>query len=144
MIGKKIFVDTSAWISYMLSKEAKHETIMNALHAEIHAGSAICTSNYVVDETVTRLRYDTNWHITELFISHLTKSIRAKSLTELWIDEQTEAEAYTYLAKFREHTLSMTDATTIALAKRWKIDAIMTLDTDFVKIGLSVLPVLKG
>lgn len=143
MIGKKVFIDTSAWLSSILSDEKTHRETATCMKKEMEMGTALCTSNYVVDETVTRLIYDTHWSIAEGFISRLQKSIAAKTLTELWIDEQLEAEAFTLLSKYHEHTLSMTDATTIALVKRWKIDTIMTLDTDFVKIGLSVLPTPK-
>lgn len=139
-MANKIFVDASAWISYFGSDQPKHISIKNLIKQFIKDGIVICTSNDVIDETVTRLIYDTNIKIAEEFINFIKNSIQTNSLVQLWVDEQIQAEAFEILVKFAEHKLSLTDATTVVLMKRFNIDSIISLDSDFTKIGIKTLP----
>lgn len=136
----KAFIDTSAWISYSLSKQPKHSTIKNLIKQLIKDRVTICTSNDVVDETVTRLIYDADIKIAEKFINLIRESVKNHSLAQLWVDEEIQNEAFGLVQKFSEHKLSLTDATTIVLVSRFKIESVISLDSDFKKVGLRVLP----
>lgn len=137
---RKIFIDTSAWLSFFIPTEKTHIEISRILSNEIKERSLVYTSNYVIDETLTRLIYDASWKTVGLFISHIEQSLDSKYLVKLSVDEQIESEALDLFAKYHEHKLSFTDATTVVLVKNFKIDSILSLDSDFVKLGLSVLP----
>lgn len=137
---KKVFIDTSAWISYSLKGEKYHEEVKEFISQMIEEGVMLFTSNDVVDETVTRLVYDTNPKITRNFIDFIEENIRKKSVVQLWADEQTQAEAFLLIGKYDDQKISLTDATTVVFVTRFKIDSILSLDSDFVKLGLSVLP----
>ncbi len=136
----KIFVDTSAWIAHFSHDDTYHATVSRSFASAIEKHSVVCTSNYVFDETVTRLLYDASWKHASAFIKCIAHSIATKSIVKLWIDDQVEEEAIAVVEKYHEHKLSFTDGTTVALVKRFAIDAILTLDHDFAKIGLRVLP----
>ena len=114
--------------------------VSQVLKAVVAERKVICTSNYVFDETVTRLLYDTSWKHTSAFIAFIAQSIMIKSIVKLWIDNHVEEEALSVVEKYHEHKLSFTDATSVVLMKRFKIGAILSLDSDFAKIGLRVLP----
>lgn len=137
---QKVFIDTSAWIAYFSSDDAYHTAVLQAFKSAMEEKVVICTSNYVFDETVTRLIYDASWHYASAFIKFIKQSVEAKSIVKLWVDEQIESEALDVVEKYREHKLSFTDATTVTLVKHFKIDSLLSLDSDFVKLGLSVLP----
>ncbi len=137
---KKLFIDTSAWLALYIPTEKFHDRTARVVKDEITGGALIYTSNYVINETITRLLYDTGWPLTEKFLGYFKDSITTGSIQELWVDEQIEAEALRIFTKYREHKLSVTDATSVAIMKRYDIDAIITLDSDFAKIGLRVLP----
>lgn len=139
MNRRKIIIDTSAWLSYILTSEKDHQKISKILLEEIEKGTLIFTSNYIIDETVTRLVYDTNWKITHAFIGFIRESINSKSLIEVWVDEAIEEDAFKILGKFHEHKLSLTDATTVSIIRRLSINAIVTLDKDFIKAGIPTL-----
>lgn len=137
---KKLFIDTSAWLAVYIPTEKSHLRITRILKKEIDARSVLYTSNYIIDETVTRLLYDASWDVTKQFLQYLHKSIAEHFLVELWVDEQIEADAFSIFTLFKEHKLSLTDATTVVFIRRYKMDAVISLDSDFKKIGLSVLP----
>lgn len=139
-MAHKVFIDTSAWISYSLSRQPKHSTIKNLVKQLIYDNVMICTSNDVVDETVTRLIYDTDTKIANKFINLIKDGSRTNNLVQLWVDEQIQAEAFEIVEKFAEHKLSLTDATTIALIKKFNIESVISLDSDFIKVGILTLP----
>lgn len=137
---RSVFIDTSAWISYSLSNQPRHSTIKKLIKQLPKDGVIVYTSNDVIDETVTRLVYHTNPQIVDKFINFVEKGIGTHSIIQLWVDEQIQTEAFGLVRKFAEHKLSLTDATTYVLMKRYHIDSIISLDSDFTKVGLSTLP----
>ena len=139
-MADRAIIDTSAWIAYYLSDDKYHSKIKKILKELIANKIVICTSNDIVDETVTRLIYTTNPRIVKKFIDFTRESLRTKNLIELWIDEQLQQEALALTLKFSEHKLSLTDCTTIALLNRFNIGSLVTLDSDFRKVGISVIP----
>lgn len=136
----KAFVDTSAWIAYYLSDDRHHLKIKKLLKGLILDKATICTSNDVIDETVTRLIYATNPRFARKFIDFIKKSIEGGNLAQFWVDDQLQMEAFDLAVKFIEHKLSLTDCTTIALLKRFNIDSVISLDSDFKKVGVKTLP----
>ena len=70
----------------------------------------------------------------------MKKSSQTNSLVQFWIDEEIQNEAFELVQKFSEHRLSLTDATSIALIKKFSIESIISLDTDFIKVGIPTLP----
>lgn len=137
---RNVFVDTSAWISYSLSNQPRHSTIKQLMKQLPKDGVTIYTSNDVIDESVTRLVYHTNTQIVDKFIEFIEKSIKTRSIIQLWVDEQLQSEAFELVRKFVEHKLSLTDATSIILMKRFSIESVISLDSDFIKVGIPTLP----
>lgn len=136
----KVFIDTSAWISYSLSKQPKHSTIEKLIKQFIKEGTTIYTSNDVIDETVTRLIYDTDIKIVQRFINLTNKGGQNNNFTQLWVDIDIQVEAFELVQKYAEHKISLTDATSIALMKKFSIESVISLDSDFIKVGISTLP----
>lgn len=137
---KGVFIDTSAWISYFLSNQPKHSAIKKLVKHLKKDRVTLYTSNDVIDETVTRLVYHTNPQIVLKFIDFIAEGIKGNFLIQLWIDEEIQMQAFDLVRKFQEHKVSLTDATTIALVKKFSIESVISLDSDFVKVGISTLP----
>lgn len=136
---RKVFIDTSAWMAYYLSDEPDHIRIKSLFKKFIKEHANIMTSNDVIDETVTNFVY-IKPNLAKKFIDFISESIKTNRILQLWVDEQIQAEAFEIVEKFAEHELSLTDATTIVLVRQFNIESVITLDSDFVKVGLSVLP----
>lgn len=139
-MSNQIFVDTSAWLAYYLSDETNHIRVKSIIKRLLKERSIVFTSNDVIDETVTRLIKTTNSRVVAQFIKVISENISKNNLTQLWVDEQIQTEAFKLVEKFSEHKLSLTDATTIALAKKNSIDSVISLDSDFRKVGITTLP----
>lgn len=136
----KIFIDSSAWIAFAVGAEPRHKEILRSVEEALKASAGLFTSNDVVDETLTRLVTTVGFHKTKLFYTHLGLHIKKGYVRQLWVDEVLQGQAWEVLEKFSDHKLSFTDATSIAIMKRYAIPKILTLDSDFAKIGVPVLP----
>ena len=55
-----IFVDTGAWIAISNPKDQHHREVISIYNDLRDREIQLLTTDYVIDETVTRLRYDTN------------------------------------------------------------------------------------
>lgn len=137
---KKIFVDTSAWLEYILEDEVHHKRVLSYFIREIKAGSKIFTSDYVLDEAYTRLLTGQSLRTAQLLGNKVEEAEKLNKLLILWTDETVFTKAWEYFVKFAEHELSFTDATIYAFAKDLRIDEILTLDQGFKKVGLTVQP----
>lgn len=135
-----LFIDSSAWIAFVLIKEPRHADVTRVFRDALVSGTVMVTSNDVFDETMTRLVTGIGLSKTREFYQLFQKNVREHSLRQLWVDDITQEEAYRVLEKYADHPLSFTDATSIAIMKRYAIPKILTLDSDFAKIGISVLP----
>lgn len=66
-----IFVDTGAWIAIFNPRYQYHHESVAIYNDLRHREIKLLTTDYVIDETVTRLRYDENHHMAILFLNDL-------------------------------------------------------------------------
>lgn len=140
---KKIFVDTSAWINFLLEGEPGHREAGAYMEKEIKKGAKLLTSNLVLVETATRLLYDHSLRVAQAFRRQVEEAEKQRRLAVLWVDEPVLHEAWEVFEKFAEHKLSLTDATSVVLMKRMKLSVIFAFDDDFRKVGLRMEPILS-
>ncbi len=94
------------------------------------------TSDYILDELYTRILYDFGPRFVEIVIDKMQKLQNAQQLQVIHIDERCFQKSIAVFQKFKEHTLSLTDASVYVLMKEFSFDEVFTLDKDFKKIGL--------
>lgn len=136
---RKVFIDTSAWMAYYLSDEPDHIRVKNLIKGFIKKHITIVTSNDIIDETVTNFIY-VKPKVAKKFIEFIQQATIMNTVIQLWVDEEIQNEAFELVQKFSEHKLSLTDATTIVLVQRFNIKSVVSLDSDFKKVSLHVLP----
>ena len=139
---KRIFIDSSAWIAYMLKGEPNHQAVFDYLTGEIRLKSKLFTSDYVLDETFTRLLNTQGITTVKKFKTHLSLTEKQGQLLVFWTDETLFTRSWPLFQKFAEHKLSFTDVTIFTLAKDFKLDEVLSLDQGFKKVGLTVRPLL--
>jgi len=98
---------------------------------------ALYTSNFVVDETVTRILYERS-HRDALTVLGLLRG--DPSLRVLHVSEDMEAEVDREFARYRQSTISYTDCSSKVLMGRHGISTIFSFDKDFDVLGLARIP----
>lgn len=131
---KQYFVDTSAWYALIDRKDPDHGPVAGCLQ---QYQKQLITSDYVVDETITLLRYRLGWQAAYAFGT----SIEAGSVAVLQkIKEEDREAAWQIFCDYRDQALSFTDCTSFALMRRLRVEAAITMDSDFKIFKFTCLP----
>jgi len=136
-----IYVDTGGWVTYFDQSDRFHPIVKPYLQADIlRAADHLTTSDYVLDETVTYLRYHVSYETALTAFRTLTGLAQANRITMLEIDGNLRDRAGQILEQFHDQAFSFTDCTSFALCEAYEIQHAVTVDKDFVIFGLVILP----
>jgi predicted nucleic acid-binding protein len=135
-----VLADTGAWIALLSDDDHWHEPVHRRYQELAATRTRLITTNYVVDETATRLRYGLGPPAALSFRRMLVQASATGRLRIAWIDERLEAEAWRILDQYADVQLSLTDATTAAVARARRVGEVFGLDRDFEALGFTVTP----
>lgn len=99
-------------------------------------GKRLITTNLVVSEAATWLRY----HVNHRAMLDLRTLLRGRHILVIASDEKVEGAAWDLLERMDDLVLSFADAVSAVVARREKCDAVFTFDSDFLAMGFSVYP----
>ena len=132
-----VFADSSGLIAKALEGDPQHRIADHEIRRILRQGQRFMTSNYVFDETVTRVQRLTS-HSRAAQVGDWILSSRV--IQRIYIDEELESASWKLFLKYNDQNLSFTDASTIVIMKRFEIDEIFTFDSDFERVGHSRIP----
>jgi uncharacterized protein len=135
-----VFVDSSGWIALLSADDRFHDRAVSRYDELSAEGARLLTSNYVVDETATVLRYGLGLPSALAFRRTLIAGVTARRLRVVWVDEQSEAAGWDLLERYADVTLSLTDAVNAVTARNARITEVFGCDADFEALGFTVLP----
>lgn len=131
---KHILVDTGAWYAYMDKDDPDHNTVSAVLEKHF---PLLLTSDFIVDETLTLLRYRSGSYAAIKF----GELVFSGELAKLeYIRKNDQHNAWKLFLKYHDHCLSFTDCTSFVLMERLNIETAVALDRDFRTYGLHCLP----
>lgn len=129
-----VFIDTGLFYALQNQRASRHETARNALSAvfEGNFGSAF-TSDYVYDETVTLVQSRTrSFSEARIVGNRILGRAEFPDIVELlFVSETVFDDAIDAFERYADHSLSFTDATTVALVERHDLDYVLSFDDDF-------------
>lgn len=132
----ELFIDSAAIIAEAVRRDTHHVRAMQFLEG-LPRGQIFHLSNYIVDETLTRLLRLVGLDDAVRLARDLKVS-RIHTIHQITEDIQEDAlEIFSGQGKMR---LSFTDCTSVALMRRLDITDIFTFDRDFTALGLTVRP----
>lgn len=133
-----IFVDTGGWIAILNRRDQHHQdavTIFNTLQQQ---QMRLLTTDYVIDETVTRLRYDTNHSIAVMFLTRIELLVETGVLTIAEIDKDIFEEAKVLFRQYDSARLSFTDCTSFVVCGENNISEAFAFDQHFPIMGINL------
>src|SRR5262249_19980083 len=136
-----VYVDTGGWVAYFDQSDRFHALVVSYLQATLlQATDRLVTSDYVLDETVSYLRYHVS-HATALTAFRTLSALaQTHRITMLEVNRELRSRAGQILEQFHDQTFSFTDCTSFALCEVHHIQHAVTVDKDFVIFGLVILP----
>ena len=136
----RLFLDTSAFVAIEDLDDANHRRAVE-FRERIRRGEtpfrSLHTSNYVVDETLTLLRFHCGHHVAVTFRRSLETS---KLVGVLWVTDALEEAAWNVFEKRSEKEYSFTDCTSFALMDAEAIRNAFTFDEHFSQQGYNTVP----
>ena len=131
-------VDAGAWIALLHAGDRHASRAVGWYRGDPTV--QLVTTNYVLDEAATRLRYDVSLRHALQLRDQVASAVDRGSLEVVWIDAAIEQGAWDVLGRYSMIKLSFTDATSVIVAKRLKIKTIFGFDSDFRALGFDLVP----
>lgn len=133
-----IFVDTGAWIALSDKSDQYHLESVRIYNELKQQKSRFVTTDYVLDETVTRLRFDTIHQVAVRFLDAMEDSENAGILKIIRTDETLFREAVSVFRKYDSAVLSFTDCVSFAVCRKYGINQAFGFDRHFAMMGISL------
>jgi predicted nucleic acid-binding protein len=132
----RVFVDTSAWAALYYRGDRHHEEAAGIWKWMTRKNPKLYTTDYVFDETVTLLRKRAGYYPSRVAGENILRSLHVELI---FVDKDVMLKAWEVYEKYKDHELSFTDCTSIALMKDRGIKEVFGFDSHFEKVGFLVV-----
>ncbi len=135
----RAFVDSWGWVALAVSDDPEHglsESLIRRLQTE---GALLVTSNLVVAESLTRLRYDFGLPAALDLLATIELLVESRSASVLFVDEPLWSQAVAWFRRYDDQRFSMVDCTSFAIMEALGITTALTADRHFATTGFAPL-----
>lgn len=139
-MSRALYADTGALIALLYQRDQSHQMITEHFRVLRAAGDRLVTSEPVIAETVTRLRYDAGLPRVSAFRGVIDRAVSQGSLLIRESEPALRRVAFDVIERFSDLRLSYADAVGAAIAGERRIAAVFGLDNDFRVMGFAVEP----
>ena len=137
MADERLFVDTWGWLVLANVRDPSFAAVAERRRNDVERGRMWVTSDYVLDETITRLFAAAPFDVAKKFCNGLFES---QQLGLLAIETVTRGRFHSaYKLRLRYHDkprVSFTDLTSFTLMHELGIRHVLTADAHFAQAGL--------
>jgi uncharacterized protein len=135
-----VFVDTGGWMACADRADPAHSACSAARDATLEAGRTLITTDFVVDETLTLIRFRLGLAAANAWWHQIDRSARLR-----WerVDNDRFERARSLFFQYRDKDLSFTDCTSIAVIRELRLTSVITTDRHFHQVGFDVLPATR-
>ena len=130
-----VFVDTGGWFAVTVASDTYHDVAKPYYARLVSRRIPMFTSNYVIDETMTRIRYNAGHNTACRFYDLYEEAENRRLITTLWVDEGISRQAWEIFRKYSDQKLSFTDCTSFALMQNNGIKEAFAFDAHFEMFG---------
>ena len=135
-----VFVDTGGWMACADRADPAHAACTAARDATLEAGRILITTDFVVDETLTLIRFRLGLAAANTWWQQIDGSARLR-----WerVENDRFERARNLFFQYRDKNLSFTDCTSVAIMRELKLTTVITTDRHFHQVGFDVLPAIR-
>ncbi len=133
-------MDTGALIALIWRRDRAHERVREHYRRLQAAGDSLLTSNLVLAETATRLRYDAGLPAALAFHALVEEAVAGARLGVRYADAELDAKAWAVMERYADRSLSFVDCASAVIAREARAAAVFGLDADFVVLGFALEP----
>ena len=133
-----VFVDTGGWIAMAVVRDQFHAEA--ASYYQQGSKTPLVTSNYVLLETYTRIRYDDGHDKALGFHSLVEEAAKVGRLHVEWVTPGIHQEAWMIFEKYSDQAFSIVDCSSFVIARHADIKEVFGFDQSFVTMGFILRP----
>lgn len=137
---RTIYVDTGAFIALIWRRDRAHGSVRDHFLRLREARDLLLTSDAVIGETVTRLRYDAGLKAVLAFRNIIEEAVASGGLVVRDGDAPLRAAAFEVMERYPSLSLSYADVVGAAVGREARVDAVFGLDNDFRVMGFTLEP----
>ena len=130
-----IFIDTGGWLSVAVTTDGFHQAGLSCYSTLLEHSIRLFTSNFVLDETITRIRYDYGHTQAVQFCDLYQQAERKGFVTTLWVDPPVVDESLEIFRKYSDQRFFFSDCTSFVLMKHHSLTEAFTFDSHFETLG---------
>ena len=134
---KPIYVDTAAWVSAADSADISGPLVRQTRDRWLLEGGILVTTDYVVDETLTTIRFRLGLDAAEAWWRQIEGSTRLRMES---VGEARRERARSLFFRYRDKDFSFTDCCSFVVMRELRIRRVLTLDHHFRQMGFEVVP----
>ena len=130
-------LDTAGWIACADAADLAHARACAARDAALEAGQTLVTTDFVVDETLTLIRFRLGLDAADTWWQQIDRSARLR-----WerIDSGRFERARHLFFQYRDKDFSFTDCTSFTVMREIRLTHALTTDRHFRQMGFQVVP----
>lgn len=132
----RLFVDTSALIALADSGDTNHQSAATFVRGLPNTAS-FATTDYVLDETITRLRFSIGHSRTVEFGEKL---ITSRLYSIISVNAEVRRLAWELFKSHRDKSFSYTDCTSFVVMKALRLETALAFDRHFLQAGFRLVP----
>jgi predicted nucleic acid-binding protein len=131
----RLFVDTGAWLALNDKNDQYHTKAIDKSSKIKMQKIELLTSEYVIDESITIIRFKISHETACLF----GESLFASSIVKIiGITEEDRSKAWEMFKKYKDKEFSFTDCTSFVLMKKLNLKKAFAFDNHFKQVGFDV------
>lgn len=134
---KALFVDTAGWMACADAADPSHATAITARDRWLERKGVLVTTDYVIDETLTLIRFRLGLPAAEAWWKQIEGSARLQ--WELITPERAEKARHLFF-RYADKDFSFTDCTSFVVMQQLKLKQALTTDRHFKQIGFQIVP----
>ncbi|MBN2373822.1 PIN domain-containing protein [bacterium] len=131
----RIFVDTSAWLALNDKNDQYHDRAVEKSSEIKRQRIELITSEYIIDESITLIRYRVSHQAAVIFGDSLLNSDIARIID---VTEEDRFSAWGIFKRYDDKEFSFTDCISFVLMKNLKLQKVFTYDKHFEQMRFSV------
>lgn len=135
-----VFVDTGGWIAMAVVRDRFHKHAASYYREISGKKIPLITSNYVLAETYTRIRYDDGHAKAIKFHSLIQEAIKVGKLHVVWVTPAIHQEAWDIFEDFADQEFSFVDCTSFVIASHAGVKEAFGFDEHFNTMGFTLRP----
>jgi len=135
-----LFVDTAGWMACADAADPDHDRCSDARDRALESGRLLVTTDFVVDETLSLMRFRLDLAAAERWWQQIERSSRLR-----WerIDATRFDRARDLFFRYRDKDFSFTDCTSFAVMQELRLTQALTTDRHFQQMRFQMLPAPK-